>query len=1111
MKKNEAELIFNKLLSPTLLRFMKLTIFLLTVACLQVSANTYSQDKISLRMNTVEIKKVLFAIEKKSGYRFLFDEQILKGKPRVSVQAEETPVSDILNSVFSNTGIKYKILNTNLVVLKDGPASAEISVRELRVSGKVTTATGEPLSGISVSIKGTTVGTTTNEEGNFSLTVPDDATIVFSSVGYATIEEKVNGRTTINIIMQSAESTMENVVVVGYGTQKKRDLTGSIGTVKGEEVSKMPATNPVASLQGKISGLTVANSGRAGESPVVRIRGVNSTTSASPVYVVDGLLVDNIEFLNPMDIESIDVLKDPSSIAIYGLRAANGVIAVTTKQAAKGKTRINFQSILSVQQVQDKIKVTDAAGFIKLFQEQENNLNVPAANKFNFTNFTANTNWQDQIFQKAVMTSNNISVANSSEKSTTYLNIGYTNQDGVVKNDSYKRYLLHLKEEIRINKSIKVGGDISGYHASFNPPAASISHALWAAPVFPIKYDENTYYSPPFFQSSSISNPVASLARDDRNSVNKNYRVLGNIFAEIKLPYNLTWRSTVYGDMSFYTRRSYTRRPFSYMNLSDGVITRDTIARTAVRQVQGESKRFQQDHTLTYDAKFGGGHTLTAVGGVTTIQNNGSVVDVSGRDNALFIPDNPDYWYLPIITDPAVTVNSADGRNFENAMFGSFLRAAYGYKGKYLFNGTIRRDGSSKFDNKNKWATSGSVGLGWVISEEAFFGNASSVIDFLKIRGAWGRLANSNGIPDNLFRPGLRAGQGAIFGDNIYPSIVAAYRPDPNINYEFVEGLDAGIDARLLDNRLNVEFSVYNRTTTNILSNITLPNIDIPFTTNLGKITNKGIELSLGWKDKIGKDFTYNIAANLSHNNNKVNSIGDGFDFQLVGNGGINLTKAGQSIGHFYGYRQIGVYQTTADIGKMAAFPTSQPGDIAYADLNGDGVLTSADRENLGSPFPAYNFGTAVTLNYKDFDFLIEGQGQAGHKIYAQRRAANFTSLNYEANRLNAWTGAGSTNVEPILDNTRSNNFLFSTYYLEPGDYFRIRTLQLGYNFNQALLSKIGVTNARLYISGQNLKTWSKVTGYSPEPIIGSILGGGADNGTYPVPAIYSLGLNVTF
>jgi hypothetical protein len=332
------------------------------------------------------------------------------------------------------------------------------------------------------------------------------------------------------------------------------------------------------------------------------------------------------------------------------------------------------------------------------------------------------------------------------------------------------------------------------------------------------------------------------------------------------------------------------------------------------------------------------------------------------------------------------------------------------------------------------------------------------------------------------------------------------------LKWETVKGIDAGFDIKALGNRLNTEVTFYNRTTTDILTSVEVLASAIPTKfTNLGKITNKGIEVNVGWNDKIGKELTYNVSGNFSYNKNVVNAIGDNFDFQIIGNGGVNRTNTGYSIGYFYGYTQTGVYQSTADLAKLPAFPTSLPGDISYADTNGDGVITPADRTYLGSPFPAYNFGASFSLAYKGFDFEIEGQGATGHKIYTQRRTSTFAVLNYEANRLNAWTGSGTSNIEPILDNTRGNNFLFSTYYLEPGDYFRIRTLQLGYTFNKQFLSKAGIQKARIYVSGQNIKTWSQVTGYSPEPLIGSITGGGADNGAYPVPAIYSLGLNLTF
>lgn len=326
-----------------------------------------------------------------------------------------------------------------------------------------------------------------------------------------------------------------------------------------------------------------------------------------------------------------------------------------------------------------------------------------------------------------------------------------------------------------------------------------------------------------------------------------------------------------------------------------------------------------------------------------------------------------------------------------------------------------------------------------------------------------------------------------------------------------MKGIDLGFDLRTLNNRMNVEFTWYNRTTTDILTAVALPNDSRSYFTNLGQITNKGIEVSLGWNDKIGKDLTYGASVNFSYNQNVVNSIGNNFNFSIIGNGGANLTTTGQSIGYFYGYRQVGIYQSSADMAKTATFTNSLPGDIAYADVNGDGIISPADRGYIGTPFPPYSFGGNFTLGYKGFDVELDVQGMAGHKIYAQRRTSTFAVLNYEVNRLNAYTTPGSSNIEPILDNTRGNNFLMSTYYLEPGDYFRIRNFQIGYTFSQGFLSKAGIKKARVFINGQNLKTWSKVTGYSPEPIIGSILGGGADNGSYPVPAVYSFGLNLTF
>ncbi len=1097
------------------IKSMKLISIFLLAACMQVSASGYSQ-RVTIRETNVTLRKVFEEIRKQTGIQFFYAVNTMQSAKPVSISVKNEPLESVLDLCFRDQDLTYTLSENTIIVKRKTPApevnDPPVIMPEpvnVVIKGQVTDDKGLPMNGVSVSVKGSTSGTVTDANGNYTISVPEDAVLVFTYVGYVNVEMKTTGRTTLDISMKPRERSLDEIVVVGYGTQKKRDLTGSVSSVKGEEVADMPSTNPIASLQGKVPGLTISNSGRAGASPVVRIRGVNSTNSASPVYVVDGVLHDNIDFLNPSDIETIDILRDPSSIAIYGLRGANGVIAITSKKAARGQTRINLQSTAGVQVVQDKIKITDADGFKKLYNAQLANLNAAA---FDYTNYTANTNWQDLVLQKALITSTNLSISNTGEKSTTYMNIGYTDQEGVLKNDRYKRYLVRLNEEIRFNSKIKVGGEVTGYHVVNNPPAASITNALWAAPIVPIQQDANTYYSMPSFQRAQVGNPIAALNRNDKNSVNKSFRVIGSLFAEIKFLKSFTWRSTLYTDLGFNSSRVYAQLPYSFVNLGEGgnptTVTFDNSVRTSVTQEQSESRRFQQDHVLSFDKKFGKGHVVNAVAGFTSIYSASSFVNGLRRDTAVNIPDDPDFWYLGIVNVNNPITNGGGGS--ESAIAGGFARVGYSYKGKYLLNATIRRDGSSKFAPENRWGTFGSVGAGWLVSDEKFFKGVKG-IDFLKLRAAWGRTGNANGFADNLYKPGIQNASTAIFGDNIYSSIQAAYIPDPNLHWETVQGIDVGVDVRALGNRLNTELTYYNRTTTDILTGVTLPNESRTYFTNLGKITNKGVEVNVGWNDKIGKDFTYGVSANYSFNKNVVNSIGDNFNFSIIGNAGANLTTTGKSIGYFYGYTQTGIYQSTADIQKLPAFITSLPGDVSYADINGDGQLTTADRGYLGTPFPPHSFGGSINVAYKGFDLAIDGQGAAGHKIYTQRRTSTFAVLNYEANRLNAWTTAGSTNIEPILDNTRGNNFLMSTYYLEPGDYFRIRLLQVGYTFDQPLLSRVGIQKARIYLSGQNIKTWSQVTGYSPEPLIGDILGGGADNGAYPVPAIYSVGINLTF
>lgn len=966
-----------------------------------------------------------------------------------------------------------------------------------------------PIPGVSVVVKGTTNGVQTDASGNYTLSAPGNATLVFSFIGFNNQELTINNRTTLNVTLLPSTNDLQQVVVVGYGTQRKRDLTGSITSIKGEEIEKMTVTNPISALQGKVPGLTLVNSGTPGAAPTVRIRGIASPNGADPLYVVDGIFQDNIDYLNPNDIETIDLLKDASSTAIFGLRGANGVIAITTKRAAKGKTTVTLQSTLGVQHVDKLIEVADATGFTNLYTAAL--AGTPNSTAFDFRNYTGNTNWQKEILRDAYINTNSLTISNSSEKSSTLINVGYNDQDGVVKYGNFKKYIARLHQENNVTKNIKIGGDITGYHFRNLPTTVSLNSATWAAPIVPIRNDQGLFNAMPSFQRAQVGNPVYAMERMRDKTVNRGYRATGSLFAEIKFLKDFTWRSSVYTDLRFNSVRSYNPLPFPIVYIGEGTtpttVFQDPSARTTVNQSSFERRMFQQDHTLTFDKTINNDHKITALAGFTTMNLSNTSLSGSRTDSTLVVPNNPDFWYLNTVGLNNILSN--DGGGELESQVGAFARASYSYKDRYLLNATIRRDGSSKVAPQNRWGTFGSVGLGWVVSEEDFFSDIKS-INFFKLRAAWGRLGNISTFPNNAFQAGLSTGDGAVFGDYVYPSIKPAYIPDPNLRWEIIQGLDFGLDLRALNNRLNLEVNYYDKDTRNLFVPVRLQGENIDLLTNLGNVSNKGVEVSVGWSDKIGDDFNYSIGGNFSYVKNRVESIGDGVNYQRLGNGGVNVTETGKPIASFFGYRQVGIYQTTADLDRMPASPNSLPGDIAYADINGDGVITPADRTYLGTPFAPYTYGMSVSVSYKGFDASIDGQGVAGNKIWLQRRTANFAPLNYEANRLNAWTGAGSSNIEPTIV-SRGNNLLFSTYFLEDGDYFRLRNVQIGYTVPKAILAKVGIDRLRFYVSGQNIKTWSKVSGYTPEVPISNVLAAGADNGVYPIPAIYSFGLNLTF
>ncbi|RZK54118.1 MAG: SusC/RagA family TonB-linked outer membrane protein, partial [Pedobacter sp.] len=821
---------------------------------------------------------------------------------------------------------KFSLLTLLCVLLLNVAFAQNVTVKGVVTDGKL------PVPGVGVTVKGTTNATVTNPDGEYSISVPANSILVFSSIGFSPREVEVKNQTVINVAMATSTQDLEQVVVVGYGTQKRKDVTGSISSVSGEDIARMPAVNPLASLQGKVAGLTVVNSGGAGSQPVIRIRGIASTNNATPLYVVDGSIQDNIDYLNPADIESIDLLRDASSSAIYGLRGANGVIAITTKRAPKGQTRVNFVSNVGIQKVLNKIDVTDAEGFKKLYQTQLNNI---GAAPYDFSNYTGNTDWQDQIFQSAMINSNSLTFSNTGEKTTTLINLGYNNQEGVMKYNQFQKFVLRLSEEIRVTDKFKVGADFTGSHFISQGSGASLNNAIWAAPVVPIKTDDFTYYAMPVLQRAQVGNVVAAMERNKNTSINKSLGFNGSVFGEVKFLKDFTLRSTFYARYGYSYNRGYSPPPFSFINVGENggetTIVKDNQFRSSISQGQSESHRYQQDHTLTYEKSLEGGHRITAMAGFTSLRFAGSNVSASRTDSTLVVPGDPDLWYINLINANNIMSNGGGGDEETNQ--GAFARLSYAYKDKYLFNGTIRRDGSSRFAPGNRWGTFGSVGLGWVASEEDFFKDNIKGVDYLKFRASFGRLGNSNGVSPNLYQLGLTTGQTAIFGDNVFTAVDQAYYPDPNLTFEIVQGVDLGFDLKAFDNRYNAEINLYNKKTDGLLTSFPLIAGQRAFFTNLGEVNNKGIEITMGWSDKIGKDLTFNISGNFSYNKNKVVSIGNNIEFQITGNSGVNLTNTGQSIGYFYGYRQTGIYQSLSDLERLPKMPNSLVGDIVYEDL----------------------------------------------------------------------------------------------------------------------------------------------------------------------------------
>lgn len=982
-----------------------------------------------------------------------------------------------------------------------------LSAQEKTVTGTVTDSANEPLIGASVLIQGTSNGTITDIDGKYSITASPQDVLEFSYVGMVKQDVKVGTQHVINVTLKEDSQMLAETVVIGYGSAKKRDLTGSITNIKGAEIANKPSTNPLSSLQGKVAGVQIINSGQAGSDPEIRVRGTNSINGYKPLYIVDGLFNDNINFLNPEDIESMEVLKDPSSLAIFGVRGANGVIIITTKKAKEGQTLVNINTSFGWKHVADRIKMVNASQFKELYNEQlTNEGNSP----FDFSAWNADTDWQDEVLQNGFLTNNNISVTGASEKHSFYLGMGYSYEQGNIKHEKFSKITLNASNEYKITDKIKVGFQFNG--ARMLPAdSKSILGAVRTTPVAPVFNEEYQLYAAlPEFQKAQMMNPMVDVDLKANTTRAENYRASGNIYGEVDFLKYFNFRAVFSMDYGSNNGRTYQPIIKVYDNTVKGNVATLGTGKTEVSQFKENETKVQSDYVLTYTNSFGD-HNLTATAGFTTYYNSLSRLDGSrGQGIGLVIPDDPNKWFVSI-GDLATATNGST--QWERSTVSFLGRVIYNYKGKYLFNGSFRRDGSSAFSyTGNQWQNFYSVGAGWLMTEEEFM-KGIDWLDMLKLKGSWGTLGNQNLDTAYPAEPLLENAFGAVFGNpsTIYPGYQLAYLPNPNLRWEKVEAWEVGLESNMFRNRLHFEGVYYKKNTKDLLAKVPGLSGTIPGIGNLGQIENKGVELSASWRDQIG-DWGYNVGVNLTTIKNRVKSlVQDGYSI-IAGDKNQSYTMAGYPIGFFYGYKVEGVYQSQADIDASPknTLAAVTPGDLKFADVDGNGEITPADRTQIGDPTPDVTYGISLGVSYKGWELGIDMMGQGGNQIYRTWDNYNWAQFNYMDQRMDRWHGEGTSNTQPLLNTKHAINFENSEYYVENGSFFRIRNVQLGYTFDKALISKIGLKALKAYFNIQNLKTWKHNTGYTPE-FGGSAIAFGVDNGSYPVPAIYTFGLNITF
>lgn len=1096
-------------------RIMRISTFLLMVCVFcSYAGNAHSQNaKVSIRMNNVKLDKILNEIENQTDYLFIYNNQVDINKI-TSVKVKNEAVAQVLDRILSGTGINYELEGTHIILTTEAIKDLHAQQQAKTVTGTVTDVSGEPIIGANIRIKGTTTGTITDIDGNFSIKAEPQSVIEVSYIGYLTQETVINNQKSIRFLLKEDTKTLDEVVVIGYGVQKKADLTGSVANINTEKLNTQSNANIGQALQGKIAGVDIVSQGGApGSGTRIMVRGISTLNNASPLYIVDGMYMNSIDHINPNDIASIDVLKDASSAAIYGSRAANGVIIVTTKEGSntEGKPIIDLSVNLGISTASKFLDMLDAKGWAEVTTIARQAIGKPALDMATDLANKPDNDWQDIMFRPALMQNYNLSVKGGGKYSTYYTGLGYFNQDGIVKGTNYQRYNIQSKNDYK--RGIFSAGTNLIISFSHDKPlhqelrGGMIGTILQSVPTLE-KYDDTREggYGGTYGDVVNIPHPLAIIDDNIMDRYNENVKIFANLYAQIELFKGLKYKLNLTPDFSF-------ERYKNYLNKYDFGLATNSI--TQLTERQRRRRNILVENLLTFDRTFGE-HKISALAGYTYQDSRFRHIQAYGEG----LPQGLEE------IDAATTNRSNEGNSWRSVLTSILGRVFYSYQNKYLFTATIRRDGSSKFGKNNRYGYFPSFSLGWNVAEEKFMENVHW-LDQLKLRGGYGVLGNqeidnyqySSTITTGINYPDGNGGllQGA------FPKNFA----NPDIKWEETAMTNVGIDFMAFNNRLSLTADYYVKNTKDILLTVPIPissgGANDPIR-NAGKIRNNGFEFNLGWMDQPNPDISYGINLIGSFNKNKVIAMGSESGSIKGGSTNQNITtsetKAGYPIGGYWLISTAGYFNSQEEVDAYAKDgkkiqPAAEPGDIKFVDANNDGVINDDDRVFQGSPFPDFTFALNGNMRYKNFDLSIGLQGVLGNKIYnATRQTLEDVTKgsNFLASCLDYWTPENKNASHPRLtwDDPNRNTRAESDRYLENGSYLRLRSVQLGYTFPQTWF-KGAIQHARVYINAENLFTITSYSGYSPDVNADNANYRGFDNFIYPTNRTFMLGLNVTF